>query len=114
MLRFCSHLLTFFRAITTDAAIGAASPEQVTKDMIAEVAEQDKLMRQVEDTMRTEHPIQEVPSVNLFLRNTIVESLGSTPHSLWYEVSVCLLRWFPYAALRGSVGVVAILHACST
>lgn len=42
------------------AAIGAASPEQVTKDMIAEVAEQDKLMRQAEGTMRTGHPIQEV------------------------------------------------------
>lgn len=41
-------------------AIGAASPEQVTKDMIAEVAEQDKLLLQVEDAMRTEHPVQEV------------------------------------------------------
>ncbi|CBN74731.1 hypothetical protein Esi_0041_0045 [Ectocarpus siliculosus] len=40
-------------------AIGAASPGQVTKEMIAEVAEQDRLMRQAEETMRTDRPIEE-------------------------------------------------------
>lgn len=32
----------------------------MTKEMIAEVAEQDKLLRQAEDTLRTDTPIQEV------------------------------------------------------
>ena len=50
-----SHLLA-----TPKTAIGAASPEQVTKDMIAEVAEQDRLMRRAEETMRTDRPIEEV------------------------------------------------------
>ncbi|CAM9360095.1 unnamed protein product [Pylaiella littoralis] len=40
-------------------AIGAATPEQVTKDMIAEVAEQDKLLRQVEEVMRIDKPVEE-------------------------------------------------------
>lgn len=43
-----------------DTAIGAATPEQVTKDMIAEVAEQDKLLRQVEEVMRIDKPVEEV------------------------------------------------------
>ncbi|CAN0242136.1 unnamed protein product, partial [Ectocarpus sp. 8 AP-2014] len=40
-------------------AIGSASPCQVTKEMIAEVAEQDRLMRRAEETMRTDRPIEE-------------------------------------------------------
>ena len=55
-----THAECFYNTPDALPAIGAASPEQVTKDMIAEVAEQDKLMRQAEDIMRTEHPMEEV------------------------------------------------------
>ncbi|CAM9439729.1 unnamed protein product [Scytosiphon promiscuus] len=40
-------------------AIGAAQAEQVTQEMVAEVAEQDKLVRQAEEIVRTDQPVEE-------------------------------------------------------
>lgn len=69
----------------------------MTKDLIAEVAEQDKLMRQVEDTMRTEHPIQEVgvPSRNyniLYVISFFFEEHERLPYSLSNKYSRLLHR----------------------